>query len=154
MRGVFASIFILFMLSMNVGAAIHEEYSQENQTAEDMRVAGVLIVSFAPQIECEAIKSVNGRIFTGSPELDNILLRYNVQKIEKLFATAKPSLTAEAGHNLSRYYRIEFPPQFELDDFMQELSELPGIESVEPVGIHPVMVTPNDNSYSSQWHHY
>jgi len=96
MRSIIASIIILYFLGVNVGAMVHEGYDQQGQTEDDMRVPGAIIVSFAPQIETESIKSTNGRISTGSLELDNILLRNNVRNIEKLFATAKPSLTAEA----------------------------------------------------------
>jgi hypothetical protein len=59
------------MLYMNVSAVVHETYGQQDQTADDKWVPGVLIVNFAPQIETDTTFLINSIFVGGSlePEL-------------------------------------------------------------------------------------
>jgi subtilisin family serine protease len=94
----------------------------------------------------------NGTVRTGISALDNLNQEYTVTAIEKLFPGSTPGTDAV---EISGYYVFHFrgSDQARLEAVLNRYSGLSVVEHVEPVGIHPVFFTPNDPSYTSQWHH-
>jgi hypothetical protein len=89
---------------------------------------------------------------TGISSIDTLRTRFEVRRISQLFAGAR-SPTDPHKVDLSRFYRVEFPVKFSVQEVSTAFLQNPYIESAEVIGIHPVFPTnPNDTYYSSyQW---
>jgi len=89
---------------------------------------------------------------TGIVQLDNLNQEYAVNKIEKLFPG---SIAHQDEVELSGYYVFHFnnADETKLERVIEAYKSLSSVISVEPVGIHPVYFTPNDQFFNLQWHH-
>ncbi|MCB2231653.1 S8 family serine peptidase [bacterium] len=88
----------------------------------------------------------------GVVSLDDIASQYGVREIEPLFPGARPTVLKGKSFDLSRYQIMTFDPKSSLDDIVAAYEKDPNVLSVERIGIMQVLATPNDPSYSSQWH--
>jgi subtilisin family serine protease len=80
--------------------------------------------------------------------LDALAEKYAVEYLKPLFPGA-----AERGiAMLSRHYRIKFSGDQNLQEVMDAYASDPVVERVEPDAIHPIVATPNDVTYTQQWH--
>jgi PKD repeat protein len=93
-----------------------------------------------------------GRVELGVATLDGIATTYGVTEMVPLFQGAKPEVVNGRVLDLSRHHRITFDASMNLDDVLAAYRSDPNVESVEPIGIHTVLATPNDGTYPSQWH--
>ncbi len=152
MKKTLLVVTLLILTSANL-RAVYYENGDNSSTAEPMYAKGVLVVNFAPYVNPQTFKTQNNNISTGLNEVDNAFMEYGVNKIEKLFSTARKPDKNDSSPDLSRYYRIEFPAEINIQTVMEKLQETPGIEKVEPVGIHQIALVPNDPGYGSQWFH-
>jgi subtilisin family serine protease len=153
MKYYFVILVGLLICSADLGAVVNDYAGQPGISEPIAYVEGVLIVTFDQQVEPTAFKKTGNNFFTGLFEVDKAFTRNNVQKLEKLFETAVEPSKNENKPDLSRVYRIEFAPEIDLGEFISELESQYGIKKVEPVGIHQIAVTPNDNNFGTQWHH-
>lgn len=116
-------------------------------------VPGEIIVQFAisnkslsPQL------TATGTAALGIASLDAIAEEFQVEGVQQLFAGAEPRTDKGRTIDLSRYYRVRFNPDLNIDDVMEAYRGDPNVLSVEPIGIHRIYATPNDGNYSGQWH--
>ncbi|MBP6876235.1 MAG: S8 family serine peptidase [Candidatus Eisenbacteria bacterium] len=112
-------------------------------------VDGEFIVRFADLSASTSRLSVLGKAELGVPSLDGLAERYDVTDIHPLFPGAKASTGLP---DLSTYHRVVFDKTRALDEVMEAYRGDPHVVSVEPIGIHTVLATPNDGYYANQWH--
>jgi subtilisin family serine protease len=112
------------------------------------------VVVFDPDTAAAAEVRVNEGPAVGIAALDALAQRFGVQSIRKQFTGADPQRAAQAGlPDLSGYYLVKFNDKLaKLDDVMAAYRANPNVRHVEPIGIHPVYITPNDGYYAQQWH--
>ncbi len=134
-------------------SAVYYEGSDVQPDAEVRYAEDVLIINFEEYVQTAAFSKSAGDISTGLYEVDNIFIDKNVQKLEKLFKTAQAPDKGSNKPDLSRYYRIEFPNPVDIHEMKAQLEQADGVGHVELVGIHPIMAVPDDNFFSTQWHH-
>jgi PKD repeat protein len=115
-------------------------------------VEGELIVQFTDVSATTATLSPLGRAELGVPSLDALAARYGVMDIHPLFPGATPKTIGGQFFDLSKYHRVVFDASLSLDEIMEAYRLDPHVASVEPIGIHTVLATPNDSYYSYQWH--
>jgi subtilisin family serine protease len=111
---------------------------------------GVLILNFKPEITKSEFRVGKGEVKTGLKAVDALFGKYQVESFEKLFVGAEKPLSRD-GIDLSNYYRINFDAKESLDKAFADFSALDAVEHVERAGVHPVLATPNDPSFGSQW---
>ena len=151
---VYAAIAV-FLLS---GYALAQEPKETVVVRHDIPsfvgyVPGQIIVQFKQLSSIRAQASpITGRAGVGVPSLDALADRFGVTRVEPLFQGAKPKTMHGRVFDLSRHHRITFDENLNLDEVMAAYRSDPNVESVEPIGIHTVLATPNDPYYSLQWH--
>jgi subtilisin family serine protease len=151
MRTATFALAVILLCASNLGAVINEDYPDAQ--SQEMRLAeGVVIVNFQPHIETNMFSANKGTASTGILEVDRVFSERRVNNLEKLFEGSQSPDKIDVV-DLSRYYRIEFDKSENLDSVMAELRACPGVAHVEPVGVHPVAVAPDDPLYYNQWHH-
>ena len=88
-------------------------------------------------------------VLTGIPEVDAILLRYGIQKIDVLFVGTTDSV-------LSRWYKFIFPDTVSVPAIVKELINQPGITYAHPSRLFhmadTVRVPAMDWCFENQWH--
>ena len=74
----------------------------------------------------------------------------------------RPQFARAATPELAAQYKVRFDASLDLDAVIEAYSLVPGVERVEPIGIHSLYQTPNDTYYQGgtasfpydQWHYY
>lgn len=82
--------------------------------------------------------------------------RFKVLSLQPQFTGTDRGAAAAStqGQKLSRYYKVSIS-EGTLDEAMNAYAALPEVDHVEPISIHLVKATPNDNYYDTyQWHYY
>lgn len=153
MKKLLLVVILLIVSSANLGAVYYQQGGNSN-SSQPMYAKGVLVIDFAQYVNPATFKAQNNTISTGLNNVDNAFIEFGVNKMEKLFSTAKSPDKNDGTPDLSRYYRIEFPPEVDLQTIKEQLEQMPGVKKVEMVGIHQVALVPNDPGYSNQWHHH
>ncbi len=118
-------------------------------------VKGEIIVQFKAMDRPVAprLSPTSGKAVMGISSLDNIAEKYYVDEIRQQFVGARPEVKNGRTFDLSRYYKVKFDPDANIDEVMEAYRNDPNVESVEPIGIHAMYATPNDGYYSYQWYH-
>ncbi len=94
----------------------------------------------------------NGVVHIGDAEFDRISNRFAVSNIRKQFPGSKPGVLSRTAE-LAKYHKVKFESGT-LEEVMEAYRQHPLVEKVEPIGIHAMYATPNDNYYSPyQWYH-
>ena len=153
MRNLILSLVVVTCL-FSIANAVVLPQGQNNPVDDGVLIApGVLVIKFAPEVDLQSFSTKNANPSTGIYDIDNIFIENNVNNLEKLFVGSER--TDKVGsENMARYYRIEFPPEINPEEFAEKLKITYGIEDAEKVTMHRLDVNPNDGSFSSQWHHY
>ncbi|RKX27778.1 MAG: hypothetical protein DRP47_06070, partial [Candidatus Zixiibacteriota bacterium] len=108
------------------------------------------IVVLSPDMgRLELSQAANAVVHIGNAEFDAISDKFAVSRIKRQFQGAGANAkTAE----LAKYHKIKFESG-NLDDAMAAYRNHPGVEKVEPIGIHAMYATPNDGYFSYQTYH-
>ena len=120
--------------------------SKEIPSAPAKIVPDAVIVKFKSSASLAASME---QAVTGISSVDALATQFEVKRIGKLFGNAKKG-------DMSRFYRVEFPEKFSVEEVREAYLQDPAVESVEVIGIHPVYPTmPNDpainNPNDDQW---
>jgi subtilisin family serine protease len=110
-------------------------------------VADQFVIKLKSDIAAVAFKA-GGNPATEKPSLNALNKRYGVTTVEEEFPGAVP----EPGMpDLSGYRIVTFNGQFAIEEVISAYAADPNIESVEPIGIHPMYeVVPNDYYFAGQ----
>lgn len=121
----------------------------------EMIVADAIVVQFEfPAAVMLRFSDELARGRTGVNSLDAIAAQLNVSNLRQQFQGADPQVAAQRGlPDLSGYYIVTFDPNAAtVDEALAAYRNDALVKSAQPIGIHSVFATPNDSSYSSQWH--
>lgn len=110
-------------------------------------VADQFVIKLKSDVAAVAFKA-NGNPATEKQSLDILNKRYGVTAIEEQF----PGAVAEPGMpDLTGYRIVSFNGQFAIEEVISAYAADPNIESVEPIGIHPMYdAVPNDYYFAGQ----
>lgn len=120
-------------------------------------VPNELVVKFQSDVGRVSPRLVNGVAQIGIPGFDALNRSFKVDKMEAQF----PGFKAEPGlPDLSGYYVLSFSAPYKLENVIEEYSKLPFVHHVEPIGIHPIYLVPDDPYFDDppssfpyyQWH--
>lgn len=140
---------LLAALLMTVSAAADNMvYVPFTASYDGMQVVGnQFVVKLKSDVAAVAFKA-GGNPATDRQSLDILNKRYGVTAIEEEFpgAVAKPGLP-----DLTGYRIVTFNGQFPIEEVISAYAADSNIESVEPIGIHPMYdVVPNDYYFAGQ----
>jgi len=116
---------------------------------EDMQVvADQFVIKLRSGTASQAMFKDRDGIITGEATLDALNRRFGVTAMEEEF----PGAIAETGlPDLSRYRIVTFDGQHRIEDVISAYASDPNIESVEPIGIHPMYeLVPTDYYFAGQ----
>ncbi len=115
------------------------------------------VVKLSSEVGKVSPRMVNGIAQIGIPGFDALNRTYKVDKMEAEFASfkVKPGFP-----DLSGYYVLRFGGPYRLEKVLDAYSKLWFVHHVEPIGIHPIYVTPDDPYFDDpppsfpyyQWH--
>jgi len=147
MRRIVLVLFPVILMALSA-AADNVVYVPFTAPYEGMQVvADQFVIKLKSDVAAAAFKA-GGNPATDRQSLDVLNKRYGVTAIEEEFPGAK----AERGlPDLSGYRIVTFNGQFAIEEVMNAYAGDPNIESVEPIGVHPMYeVVPNDYYFAGQ----
>ena len=116
-----------------------------------MLVEDMIVVKFRPTIDRSALESLKQGRLSRIPSIDVLSAKYQIRKIWKQFPGSGPPMIP-ARVDLSRIYKVKFPPGFNPEEVASEFSQDPSVEYAQVIGIHPVYATtPNDTYFMHQY---
>lgn len=95
-------------------------------------------------------KLISGK--TGIQEFDQLLDELNVNRIKEQFPNAKEKVYRGRTIKLANWYKFFFKNEVDVNSVIETLSNVNGIQEVQPIGIHSVIKTSNDPKRPDQWH--
>src|SRR5262245_46160327 len=93
-----------------------------------------------------------GRPSANLTVVQRALERVAATRADREFARARPQASGSRFHDLTGYYLVTIPEGADLNAAMDAMAAEPDVDHVEPIGIHPVYLDPNDPSYFDEWH--
>ncbi|MDI6808360.1 MAG: S8 family serine peptidase [Candidatus Eisenbacteria bacterium] len=111
-------------------------------------VDGELVVKFSDRFRGIDARLNKGVCETGFSEVDQVLHKVGVSKIEREFRNAE--FLPRGPEDLSLYFKISFPKEKGLPVAVDELRQSNVFEKIEPIGVYEVSIVPNDPLFSTQ----
>jgi len=97
-------------------------------------------------------RMVAGTTAFGHPDLDRALAGLGVISIARLHPPAPPtSMAMSEATAMASTFRVRFDPAKPVEQAVETLSTVAGVEFVEPNRYRETYVVPNDPSFASQW---
>ena len=136
------------------------------QPAEPMIVEDEFVIELERETRqgLEIVSKLGARPRVNNPALQGLLDQVGVQEFRRQFVGARPEALGSRFPDLTGYYKVKLPPNGTgLAEAMQRFAAHPGVDHVEPIGIHVVDATPNDPYYQDspdttfdfdQWHYW
>ncbi|MDP3024368.1 MAG: S8/S53 family peptidase [candidate division Zixibacteria bacterium] len=149
MKRPFLFVFLLLLILATSSWAVDESKTPLDEQMDEVQyVPNQFVVQFKTEAEPVRPMLLKGIVTTGVQALDALNQRFEVTAIEREFPGAKPEPGAP---DLSRYHIVTFSQQYRLEDAMSAYAALPNVQSVEPIGIHPLYdIYPNDPYFQGQ----
>ncbi len=142
-------VFLLVLIFVASSWAVDELNTPLDEQMDEVQyVPNQFVVQFKTEAEPVRPVLLKGIVTTGVQVLDALNQKFGVSAMVKEFPGAK----SEPGvPDLSGYHIVTFSPQNRLEDVMSAYAALPNVQSVEPIGIHPVYdIYPNDPYFQGQ----
>jgi subtilisin family serine protease len=115
-------------------------------------VPNKIVVKFGPGLFSGISKALFHSGKTGLPVLDAIGAKHGAKFIKPEFPGAQKRMLHGRVIDLSGWHEIHFAGRVPVEDIVKEYKSIPGVIDAQPVSIHPVYATLNDQFYNSQWH--
>jgi subtilisin family serine protease len=115
-------------------------------------VPNKIVVKFGPGLFSGISKGLFHSGKTGLPALDVIGAKHGAKFIKPEFPGAQKRMLHGRVIDLSGWHEIHFTGRVPVEEVVKEYKSIPGVIDAQPVSIHPVYATPNDQFYNSQWH--
>ncbi len=124
------------------------------------------VAVFKPETahQLQALPALPDRARANLDRVQQVLDRVAAIHFEREFAGAKPEPRGSRFPEMTGHYLVRVAPGMGLDEAMTEFKKLPDIDHVEKIGIHTVLLTPNDGYYLNatppvgfpwkQWHYW
>lgn len=116
---------------------------------QEQYVPNSFVIEFKPISDRFKSPSVTAIGTFGIAELDALGSQFGVSNVRPEFAGAKPQPTGSTIPDLTRYYIVDFSESYALADVMSAFANNPLVDHVEPIGIHPIDLIPNDTYFPS-----
>jgi len=123
-----------------------------------------LIVVFKPEVRAGLVarRDARGRIVVSRPDVASILERVGVTGFQRQFAQAPSRPAGSRFPDLTGHYSVKLAPGRDLETALVAFAANPGVDHVERIGLHPILLTPNDTYYINppvsfpypQWHYW
>ncbi|MCH7939872.1 MAG: S8 family serine peptidase, partial [Candidatus Marinimicrobia bacterium] len=114
-------------------------------------IPGVVMVKLVAGTEPDRAKMTATPGTFGMARLDAVLLRHNVQSVQRTFHP-RPRIVRPGGTDLTRIYTLRVPTETDADALVERLNLDPQVEYAERVYPSFVDVAPNDPLYTQQIH--
>ena len=143
---------MLGAIAVSLPATAEAVYDQDGQRHEPRLVKGRVTVQFEDDVDLNNAAKAFGRVSFGLPSLDAVLADVKVDDYRKIFPWRNERPKTNSGmHDLTRFYELEFSENIPVQTVINALRQNPNIRMVEAVWEMPLLATPNDPSWSSQW---
>src|SRR5262245_20099157 len=114
--------------------------------------------------QLQALPGLPERARANLSRVQQVLDRVAAKDFTREFANARPQGPGSRLADLTGHYLVTLAPGMGLDEAMAEFKKDPGVDHVEKIGIHTVLLTPNDGYYLNltpptgfpwkQWHYW
>lgn len=129
------------------------EYKPDTPPPEPYIISGVVTVVFAEDAELSDYNDGFKRANFALPTLDAVLDQFEVSSARSLFPWEERRPDKASGMpDYTRYWELRFPETHDVAEVIAALEQNPNVRLAEPVWALPLAATPNDPSFSSQWH--
>lgn len=115
------------------------------------RVPGVLIVQLARDVVPQYTKRLGGSNVMGIQSLDVVNAKYGLESFSRLFPGAKPPTPPRNLPDLTRFHRLHFGSDADLDEAAATYRIDPNVASVEFDSYVFALTTPDDSLYPAMW---
>jgi len=123
-------------------------------------VKGEILVKFKDNVELQ-ISSNRGILETGINSLNEIISKWQVTEMEKIFKTEKKrtetkTIMTYTGEiievpQLFNIYKMKIPDDTDVEKAVADFEKNPNVDYAEPNYIARICVIPDDSSFSNQW---
>ncbi len=145
--GLTGMLIVLFSISA-VSARVYENAAQP----KPFIIPGKVTVVFHDGVNIEKKSQSFGRVNFGIPTLDQIFDKAQASAATRIFnGKTTQFATASGTLDLSRYFEITVPEDQDIAALVEELKQNPNVKIAEPVWALPLLASPNDPSWPSQW---
>lgn len=111
-----------------------------------------IIVQFEPAAAAGLDRGAFTGGRTGLDDFDALSRRHGAITLDAQYPGAQPVTRGGRRFDMSVFFRVTFAGPLEADRVAREYAELPGVVHAEPIGIHKLYATPNDDEFAGQWH--
>lgn len=117
---------------------------------EKMEWKGRIVVKIADAFGDIEVEQDAGIALLGDSGLDALARQYGVFHIEKAIPWSKKPENSSIT-DISRYYLLHFPTDFDLHEVAEAYAENPYIITAEPYYIRKICYQPHDPNFTAQW---
>ncbi len=138
-----AKPFFLFLMILFIVLVPILSYAQQDFSRQE--IPGVLVIEFVQEPSFTVMENHSGALLCSDTELNDLLRE-----------TSARSFQAEFGHLMPQYYVLRFSPEMTSTYVVEALSQRSDVVNVYHdyrVPTSLFTVEPDDNLFSSQWHH-
>ena len=143
-------VFIIGSFLVSTAAAVKNPGMAEGKP---FITKGRVTIQFEDDVETGNYTKAFGKASFNLPSLDALLEQFEVTNAEANFPWRKerPALNSRVP-DMTRFWEIYFPESVEVSAVIKALLQNPHVRSADAVWALPVAATPNDPSWSLQWH--
>lgn len=142
MRRRFYGIALLIFAS--IYGAMAQKYNKA-EVVQDRVIPGQVVVKMKPGFTFGSTATAR----TSSPLAS---LGFNVEVDKPFKQSSNTRRASRSGIDFSSYYKLKFGKDIDVSKVISAVSEMEGVEYVEPLYIHEMMLTPNDEAVEAQYY--
>ena len=153
--------FLLLAVLLAAGTVVAAENAHRIRCVEDdpsfvgyapNQIIVQLEDSVVPLLDRQAVRA--GSAFSGIAGLEEVGPRFGITRIEMKFAGVDLDGAASLEERaLTRFFRVHVPEE-RIEEAIAAYEALPMVTRAYRSALHAMYATPNDPSYSTQWHYY
>ncbi len=117
-------------------------------------VSGRFLVHFQPDPLMQFSRTADGAFACGIPAIDQIMAEYPITKVKRLMPLPTNPRIKQLRHHIQNLFVIYADvDSMEIPEICARFKQLPEVLDAYPDYVFKEMAIPNDEHYSSQWHH-
>ena len=154
MKKLFVAVLAVFLLQSAVWAAGVKTVRVERPQVEEFLgyVPNTIVVKFDEATFSRFNPATLKAGRTGVPAVDRLGSKLGVVLLEQRFPKARPTYYNGRRIDLRGWFRVKFAGKVDVESVVQQYKRLRGVIDAQPIGVHTVLATPNDDHYADQWH--
>ncbi len=158
MRRIALTLFLINLMLLSAMATELKVAQVQKAQDNSANFQGYAKQQFVLKINQEFLQTIqlknaerSGR--SGIQALDALSSRFAVSAMKQRFPDAPLRFLNGREINMQQWFLVEYAADVDPETVAREYRRLSGVADAQPIGIHKVYAsTPNDGSYSSQWH--